>query len=95
MRTAIDIDDPVLRDLKELQKREGKSLGRLASELLAVALAERAKVDRSATTEFRWISGDMGARVDLGDRDAVLDAMDDAPSKFAFLDVRDPFAPGG
>ena len=26
MRTTIDIDDPILKDLKRLQKREGKSL---------------------------------------------------------------------
>ena len=37
MRTTLDIDDPVLRELKELQTREGKSLGRLVSDLLARA----------------------------------------------------------
>jgi hypothetical protein len=29
MITTADIDDPVLIDLKKLQKKEGKSLGRL------------------------------------------------------------------
>ncbi|KAB2867691.1 MAG: antitoxin, partial [Burkholderiaceae bacterium] len=38
MRTTIDIDDPILKDLKRLQRREGKSLGRLVSDLLAQAL---------------------------------------------------------
>ena len=38
MRTTVDIDDPVLKDLKKLQKREGKSLGRLISDLLAQAI---------------------------------------------------------
>lgn len=76
MRTTIDIDDPVLKELKRLQRLEGKSLGRLVSDLLAVALAE-AKRRRPATREFRWISRPMGARVDLADRDAVLDAMDE------------------
>ena len=28
MRTTLDIDDPVLRELKRLQAKEGKSLGR-------------------------------------------------------------------
>ncbi|MEZ5727162.1 MAG: hypothetical protein R3E48_03590 [Burkholderiaceae bacterium] len=37
MRTTIDIDDPILKDLKRLQRREGKSLGRLVSDLLAQA----------------------------------------------------------
>jgi hypothetical protein len=39
MRTTLDIDDPILRDLKRLQQREGKSLGRLVSDLLAQSLA--------------------------------------------------------
>ena len=40
MRTTLDIDDPVLRELKQLQTKEGKSLGRLVSDLLARALKE-------------------------------------------------------
>jgi Arc/MetJ family transcription regulator len=75
MRTTIDIDDPVLKELKRLQRREGKSLGRLASDLLAKALAELPR-EREAAGAPRWISRPMGARVDLSDRDAVLDAMD-------------------
>jgi hypothetical protein len=75
MRTTFDIDDPVLADLKRLQKREGKSLGRLASDLLAQALAQaRSREPRGA--EFSWTSRAMGAQVDLADRDALLDAMD-------------------
>ena len=42
MRTTLDIDDPVLRELKRLQTKEGKSLGRLVSDLLARALKEDA-----------------------------------------------------
>ena len=76
MRTTLDIDDPILKDLKALGVREGKSLGRLASDLLAQALAAK-RHEAGTTREFRWISRAMGARIDLADRDAVLDAMDD------------------
>ena len=76
MRTTIDIDDPVLQDLKRLQKREGKSMGRLVSDLLVVALAQSRGQD-DAPAAFEWVSRDMGARVDIGDRDALHDAMDD------------------
>jgi hypothetical protein len=75
MRTTLDIDDPILKDLKRLRKREGKSLGRLVSELLAQALGQRNERNRPPVA-FRWISQAMGARVDLADREAVLDAMD-------------------
>jgi len=75
MRTTIDIDDPILKEVKRLQRREGKSLGRLVSELLARALADmRTAPHREAP--FRWIAKPMGARVDLGDKHALLDAMD-------------------
>lgn len=75
MRTTIDIDDPILQDLKRLQKREGKSLGRLVSDLLVVALAQ-SRDPEPERAAFHWTSRDMGARVDLADRDALHDAMD-------------------
>ena len=75
MRTTIDIDDPVLKDLKRLQQPEGKSLGRLASELLAKAMAS-ARSREPRAPPFHWVSRKMRARVDLADRDALLDVMD-------------------
>jgi hypothetical protein len=78
MRTTIDIDDPILRELKQLQRRERKSLGRLVSDLLAQALANSRKPSRGAP-RFDWVAKPMGARVDIGDKHAVLDAMDDRP----------------
>lgn len=75
MRTTIDIDDPILKELKRLQRRERKSLGRLVSDLLAQSLAKPLEGKRSEV-EFHWIAKPMGARVDLADKDALLDAMD-------------------
>ena len=50
-------------------------MGKLVSELLAQAL--RAKhTSRSQDNEFQWIVRDMGARIDLRDRDALEDALD-------------------
>jgi hypothetical protein len=76
MRTTIDIDDPILRDLKRLQQREGKSLGRLVSDLLAQSLAAQ-RAAPPAPAAFRWASQPMRTRVDLRDKDAVRDALDD------------------
>jgi hypothetical protein len=76
MRTTIDIDEPILKELKRLQKEERKSLGRLISDLLAQALGQRRRAPRRRPP-FRWISRPMRARVDLEDHDALLDAMDD------------------
>lgn len=76
MRTTIDIDDPILRDLKRLQQREGNSLGRLVSDLLAQALAAR-RAGPAEPARFEWASKALGARVDLRDKDALLDALDE------------------
>jgi len=73
-RTTIDIDAPILRDLKRRQKREGKSLGRLVSDLLAGALHH--KVGQAGPSSFRWISRSMRSRVDLADKEAVYAALD-------------------
>ena len=78
MRTTIDIDDPVLKDLKKLQKKEGKSLGRLISDLLAQAIGDR-KSAKAHRRSIQWISKDMGARVDVADTEAVYSAMDEKP----------------
>ena len=72
-RTTVDIDAAVLRELKERQQREGKTLGELVSELLASAL------DREEATpvQFTWASRRMRARVDLEDKEAVRRALEE------------------
>jgi hypothetical protein len=79
MRTTIDIDDPILKEIKRLQQREGKSIERLVSDLLAQALAETRKAPKGVP-QFRWVGKPMSARVGLGDKHALLDAMDE-PSR--------------
>jgi hypothetical protein len=76
MRTTLDIDDPILRDLKRLQQREGKSLGRLVSDLLAQSLAAQ-RSQQPVARSFRWVSQPMGPRIDLRDKEALRDALDE------------------
>ena len=75
-RTTVDIDGPVLEDLKRIQKLEGTSLGRTASDLLAEAIS-RYGSSRRKPRRFRWISRPMKARVDLADKEAVRAAADE------------------
>jgi hypothetical protein len=77
MRTTLDIDDPILKDLKRLQRRERKSMGRLVSDLLALALAAQQSGAQPPAPAFQWIAKPMRARVDLSDKQALLDAMDE------------------
>lgn len=74
MRTTLDLDSSVLDQLKERQNLQNKSLGQLASELLAKALADEAA--SAAPAPLAWTAQPMRARVDLQDRDAVQQVLD-------------------
>ena len=50
MRTTLDIDAPILADLKRLGQAAHIPMGRLVSDLLGRALREATALDRSATT---------------------------------------------
>lgn len=77
MRTTLDIDTPVLEELKRLQKSHSRkrSLGKLVSELLTEALARR-RVEVAEEVGFEWVSKRMAARVDLEDKEAVFSELD-------------------
>ena len=72
-RTTIDIAEPVLREVKARQRRDGRTLGTLVSELLAQALAADARADEP----LHWRTRAMGEpTVDLEDKDALWAALD-------------------
>jgi len=74
MRTTLDIADPILKEVKAIHEKEGRSIGAIVSELLAEALARR-RASR-VRTPFRWTSRDMKALVDLEDKEAIYAALD-------------------
>lgn len=73
-RTTIDIDAPLLRELKKLQARERRSLGKIVSQLLAEALARRTRTPQPP--KLQWTSRPMHALVDLSDKEAVYGVLD-------------------
>jgi hypothetical protein len=74
VRTTLDIDDPILKEVRTLHEKEGRSMGAVVSELLAEALARRRSSD--ARPSFRWTSRDMKPLVELSDKDAIYSALD-------------------
>ena len=76
MRTTLDIDDPILKKIKVIQARDGRSLGRLVSDLLAQALA--GEVKEAAPRYFTWAASPGPLLVDLADKDAVHEALEGA-----------------
>lgn len=73
-RTTLNLAADVLDELKLRRRSQGKSLGELASELLADALA----APSGASAEpLRWDADDLGSRVDLADKEAVRRALEE------------------
>lgn len=73
-RTTLDLDPAVVRELRRRGQREGKSMGQVASEVLARALHEQ---DARQAAPFEWLSRNLGVpRVDLEDREALRAALD-------------------
>jgi hypothetical protein len=76
MRTTIDLDPTVVKELKRRSKSAGKSMGQLASELLATSLREQAGGPRNPSG-LTWIAKDLGRPfVDLEDKEAVRALLD-------------------
>jgi hypothetical protein len=73
-RTTLDIDSSVLAQLRRRARTEHKSMGQLASERLAVSLANETV---SEARPFKWPTWHMGRpRVDLQDKDALWRVLD-------------------
>jgi hypothetical protein len=76
MRTTIDLDATVVKELKRRSKAAGKSMGQLASELLATSLGEQDRSHRNPRG-LAWIAKDLGLPlVDLEDKEAVRALFD-------------------
>ena len=75
MRTTVDIAEPILREVKSIHEKEGRSMGDIVSELLADALVRR-RLSAPSRPAFRWTARPMKARVNLADKDAVLATLD-------------------
>jgi len=73
-RTTIDIENPILMEVKNLQKKDGRSIGKIVSQLLSEALAQRK--NKPKAPRFKWYSRRMGALVDLSDKDALYKILD-------------------
>jgi len=73
-RTTLDIDATVLADLRRRAASERKSMGQIASELLADGLGEAAS---TKPRPLHWAAKEMGPfKIDLEDKEAVWNLLD-------------------
>ncbi len=73
-RTTLNLDPLVMRELRQRSERERKSIGELASQLLARGLRQEADPQPRS---FSWVSHDLGKpAVDLEDKEALNTLLD-------------------
>lgn len=73
-RTTLNLDPSVMRELRRRSEREHKSLGELASQLLARGLREEPEPQPGP---FAWVSRDLGEpAVDLEDKEALASLLE-------------------
>lgn len=73
-RTTLDLDPAVLRELRRRGAHEGKSMGQVASELLARAVAVEPDIP---SPPFAWTAASLGSPlVDLEDKEGVRRILD-------------------
>ncbi|MBW3661193.1 MAG: antitoxin [Gemmatimonadetes bacterium] len=73
-RTTVDLDEDLLRRLKEKAAREGRTLQSVTNDLLRQALAARPRSDYRLS--LRTWKGELQPAVDLFDRDTLFDVME-------------------
>jgi len=73
-RTTVDLEVPILDELRTLSRREGRSLGKVISALVAEALAHRRA--GTARRPLEWVAKPLGARLDVADKAALLAVLE-------------------
>jgi len=75
MKTTLNIDDQVMKRLREEAARQGRTMSELVEAGLRRVLAEPQPGGSGEVPELPgWKSG--GARVDVANRDALFDLLD-------------------
>ncbi|MBN2496703.1 MAG: hypothetical protein JXR96_19085 [Deltaproteobacteria bacterium] len=73
-RTTLALDERVLQKIKSRAREEGKTFQEVANELLRLGLESQSRTAEDPTPFPVYALGQ--ARVDVADRQALLDALD-------------------
>ncbi len=76
MRTTLNIDDELMRQIKQRAIDTGKPITRVIEDALRQSLAERPSSAKNYRFDWRPVSGKLRPGVDLADRDALLELME-------------------
>lgn len=77
MRTTLNLDDQLMRTLKQRAAETGRTMTEMIEEALREMLAR--PVEPAEPREFSWVTvrGKVRPGIDIADRDSLLGAMED------------------
>jgi len=76
MKTTLNLDQRLMREAKRLAAERGVTLTSVIEDALRDALEER-RLPPPVTFDMPVVTGRTGSDVDVADRDALYDRMDD------------------
>jgi hypothetical protein len=76
MKTTLNLDDALMRSVKERAARTGTTLTALVESALRELLAGQAKSKKPFRFKLTPVKGKLRPGVDLADRDSLFDIMD-------------------
>lgn len=83
MRTTVNIDEALLQQAKELAVRSSRSLGEVLDDALRMLLAEASPADAEDFSLPTYGGSGLRPGVDLTDKDALAELLDDSESSRA------------
>lgn len=76
MKTTLDLDERLIREAKRVAAERGVTLTSIVEEALSTALEQRRPAP-PITFDMPVVAGQTRSEVDIADRDALHDRMDD------------------
>lgn len=79
MKTTLNLDDRVLQRARKLAAEEGITLTALIEDALRARIAPKPRARRRFQLKLPVVKGTRPPRVDISDRNALLDFLDEQP----------------
>jgi hypothetical protein len=79
VKTTLNLNERLLARAKALALREGTTLTAIVEESLQARLALRSKMSKPVALVLPTVKGTAPPNVDISDREALFDALDDEP----------------
>ena len=76
MRTTVNLDEDVVKELERIRRETGAGVSEALNDLARMGMGERRKREQA---QFSPITADLGLRIDVANIGDVLELLDETP----------------